>query len=261
MSGFTLINVGAAANDGNGDSLRVSQQAVNSNYTSTPRVLGAVADLANEAAAAEYIRIVHTGPRSGVYAAVETATAANGVTTYASATVGWLWVLQNFLNCIKTIPTTVLLASEPAAAGDVVAVYGSARKGLYLATASGASADGYSTFASATSGVLWVSMNVNENAIHGQIDTPLNDTYVLMLSASKRSVISAIYTQTDAGSLSASFEIGGVAVTGASAITATNTITTTTPSALNKIDSQQKLTMTLSSVADVGSLYFTIILA
>ena len=90
MSGFTLINVGAAANDGNGDSLRVSQQAVNSNYTSTPRALGAVADLANEAAASGYARIVQDSERGGIFKAVNGGTVDNGI-IFASATVGWTW--------------------------------------------------------------------------------------------------------------------------------------------------------------------------
>ena len=58
MSGFTLINVGAAANDGNGDSLRVSQQAVNANFLTATRGLPLVTDLASEAAAGGYTRIV-----------------------------------------------------------------------------------------------------------------------------------------------------------------------------------------------------------
>jgi hypothetical protein len=93
MSGFTLINVGAAANDGNGDSLRVSQQAVNSNYTSTPRSLSTVADLATEAAASGYTRIVADLTRGGVFKAVNGG-AANGITIFASATAGWTWQRQ-----------------------------------------------------------------------------------------------------------------------------------------------------------------------
>jgi hypothetical protein len=90
MSGFTLINVGAAANDGTGDSLRVSQQAVNSNYSSTVRTLATTSDLASEAAAAGYSRIVSDLDRGGVFKAVNGGAANNG-TIFASATVGWTW--------------------------------------------------------------------------------------------------------------------------------------------------------------------------
>ena len=90
MSGFTLINVGTTANDGTGDSLRVSQQAVNTNYTSTPRALGAVADLANEAAASGYTRIVQDSERGGIFKAVNGGAVDNGI-IFASATVGWTW--------------------------------------------------------------------------------------------------------------------------------------------------------------------------
>ena len=90
MSGFTLINVGAAANDGNGDSLRVSQQAVNTNYTSTPRIVGSTAALASETAASGYVRIVNTIYSGGLFVAVNGG-APDGGDVFASATVGWTW--------------------------------------------------------------------------------------------------------------------------------------------------------------------------
>ena len=90
MSGFTLINVGAAANDGNGDSLRVSQQAVNSNFLTATRSLSLVTDLASEAAASGYTRIVQDLDRGGVFKAVNGGTVNSG-TIFASATSGWTW--------------------------------------------------------------------------------------------------------------------------------------------------------------------------
>ena len=90
MSGFTLINVGAAANDGNGDSLRVSQQAVNSNFLTATRSLSSVASLASESAASGYTRIVQDLDRGGIFKAVNGGTVDDGV-VFASATVGWTW--------------------------------------------------------------------------------------------------------------------------------------------------------------------------
>jgi hypothetical protein len=90
MSGFTLINVGATANDGTGDSLRVSQQAVNSNFLTATRSLSLVTDLASEAAASGYTRIVQDLDRGGIFKAVNGGTANNG-NIFASATSGWTW--------------------------------------------------------------------------------------------------------------------------------------------------------------------------
>ena len=90
MSGFTSINVGAAANDGTGDSLRVSQQAVNSNFLTATRSLSLVTDLASEAAASGYTRIVQDLERGGVFKAVNGGTVNSG-TIFASATAGWTW--------------------------------------------------------------------------------------------------------------------------------------------------------------------------
>ena len=90
MSGFTLINVGAAANDGNGDSLRVSQQAVNANYISTVRALATASSLSTESAASGYVRLVEDLARGGLLKAVNSGTADN-VDIFASATSGWTW--------------------------------------------------------------------------------------------------------------------------------------------------------------------------
>jgi hypothetical protein len=93
MSGFTLINVGAAANDGNGDSLRASQQTVNANYASTLRGVEYTSDLSSETAASGYVRVVYTGERPGVYRAKESNYPPNGVTEFSSASAGWIWEL------------------------------------------------------------------------------------------------------------------------------------------------------------------------
>lgn len=90
MSGFTQIGVGSSANDGTGDALRTAMQVVNSNYTRTSRALDAVSDLATEAAAAGYSRIVNDSDRGGLFYAVNSGTADN-VDIFASATVGWTW--------------------------------------------------------------------------------------------------------------------------------------------------------------------------
>jgi hypothetical protein len=94
MSGFTLINVGAAANDGNGDSLRVSQQAVNTNFGTAARGLPLVTGLASEAAASGYTRIVQDLGRGGIFKAVNSGTA-DDVDIFSSATVGWTWQRMN----------------------------------------------------------------------------------------------------------------------------------------------------------------------
>ena len=94
MSGFTLINVGAAANDGNGDSLRVSQQAVNANFLTATRGLPLVTDLASEAAAGGYTRIVQDLERGGIFKAVNSGTVDN-INVFASATSGWTWQRLN----------------------------------------------------------------------------------------------------------------------------------------------------------------------
>ena len=91
MSGFTQINVGTTANDGTGDSLRVSQQTVNDNYGQTVRSLNYTSDLSNETAGDKYTRIVLQGDRSGVYRAKQFNEVPNGVTQYPSAPVGWIW--------------------------------------------------------------------------------------------------------------------------------------------------------------------------
>jgi len=88
MSGFTQINVGTTANDGTGDSLRVSQQAVNSNLLTTVRTLSAVSDLATEAAASGYSRIVQG---FGDLRASNTSDTVNNIDTFASGSVGWQW--------------------------------------------------------------------------------------------------------------------------------------------------------------------------
>ena len=90
MSGFTQINVGAAANDGTGDSLRVSQQTVNGNYASTPRVVAETSDLSTEVAASGYLRIVSDITSGGLFKAVNGGTP-DGLDVFASATVGWTW--------------------------------------------------------------------------------------------------------------------------------------------------------------------------
>ena len=90
MAGFATINVGTTANDGTGDSLRVSQQAVNTNFGTTPRVLATTADLASEVAASGYARIVSSVSSGGIFKAVNGGTA-DGGDIFASATVGWTW--------------------------------------------------------------------------------------------------------------------------------------------------------------------------
>jgi hypothetical protein len=88
MSGFTLINVGAAANDGNGDSLRVSQQAVNANYTSTVRSLATTSSLTTELAASGYVRLVQ---QFDSVRASNTSDTIDNIDTFASGSVGWQW--------------------------------------------------------------------------------------------------------------------------------------------------------------------------
>ena len=92
MSGFTLINVGAAANDGNGDSLRVSQQAVNANYISTVRALTTTSSLSTESAASGYVRLIYNDLGSQVFAADNSGLTVDNIRVFTSATVGWTWV-------------------------------------------------------------------------------------------------------------------------------------------------------------------------
>ena len=114
MSGFTLINVGAAANDGNGDSLRVSQQTVNSNYTSTPRVLTATSYLASEAASSGLLRYVSAPSDGGNFRAVNGGTV-DGVDVFASATSGWTWqrVSSNLLELQSFVDKAQEWAENP----------------------------------------------------------------------------------------------------------------------------------------------------
>jgi hypothetical protein len=90
MSGFTQIGVGSSANDGTGDALRTAMQAVNSNYGRTTRALDSVTDLASEAAAAGYTRIVTDSDRGGVFKAVNSGVPDSGL-VFGSATAGWTW--------------------------------------------------------------------------------------------------------------------------------------------------------------------------
>ncbi len=94
MSGFTQINVGTTANDGTGDSLRVSQQAVNTNFLTAARSLSAVTDLSSELAASGYSRIVQDLERGGIFKAVNGGTVDN-INIFASATSGWTWQRVN----------------------------------------------------------------------------------------------------------------------------------------------------------------------
>ena len=90
MSGFTQIGAGSSANDGTGDAIRTAMQAVNANYTSTPRVLSTVSDLASEVAASGYVRVVSDLTTGGSFKAVNSGTP-DGVDVFTSATVGWTW--------------------------------------------------------------------------------------------------------------------------------------------------------------------------
>jgi hypothetical protein len=258
MSGFTLINVGAAANDGTGDSLRVSQQAVNSNYSSTVRTLAATSDLATETAATGYVRIVYTGIRAGVYVATETEDTPNGITQYASATVGWIWVLQNFLDAARVVATTAALANEAASSGNVIIVTGSTRPGVYVAEVSATAVNGYNTFSSATSGTVWRAISIQDYSIHGQIDSPVGGDYVLALRFNSRAVIESLSVQTAAGTLNCAVKIDGVAVTGISSVSASSEVAASTATDLNLIAENSKITLTLSVVSDVASLFFSL---
>jgi hypothetical protein len=88
MSGFTQINVGTTANDGTGDSLRVSQQAVNTNFGATPRVLSSKSALASELAESGFSRLVQG---FGDLRASNTSDTVNNIDTFASGSVGWQW--------------------------------------------------------------------------------------------------------------------------------------------------------------------------
>lgn len=261
MSGFTLINVGTTANDGAGDSLRVSQQIVNANYSSTVRALATTSDLASETAATGYVRVVYTGARAGIYLATETGATPNGITEYASATVGWIWVLQNFLDACRVVATTAALASEPASSGNVVVVTGNARPGVYVAEVVATAANNYSTFASATSGTVWRALNFYDYTLHGQIDNPTASDYVLALTFGGRAVIQSFSAKTDAGTLAATIKIDDVTVTGLSALSLSSTLSNSTATALNLVASNSKITLTLGSIADVGKIYFSLKLA
>jgi len=92
MSGFTLINVGATANDGNGDSLRVSQQAINTNYISTVRALATTSSLTTELAASGYVRLIYNDLGAQVFAADNSGLTVDNIRVFTSATVGWTWV-------------------------------------------------------------------------------------------------------------------------------------------------------------------------
>ena len=117
MSGFTQINVGATANDGTGDSLRVSQQAVNTNFTATPRVLDLTSDLASEIAASSYARVVSNIAEGGIFKAVNSGTPDN-INIFASATVGWTWQRIQSSKDRLSIADFNVLPSNSAATND-----------------------------------------------------------------------------------------------------------------------------------------------
>ena len=117
MSGFTSINVGATANDGTGDSLRVSQQAVNTNFTATPRVLDLTSDLASEIAASSYARVVSNIADGGIFKAVNSGTPDN-INIFASATVGWTWQRIQSSKDRLSIADFNVLPSNSAATND-----------------------------------------------------------------------------------------------------------------------------------------------
>lgn len=261
MSGFTQIGVGSSANDGTGDALRTAMQAVNLNYASTVRALATTSELNTENAAAGYIRIVYTGTRAGVYVATESESSPNGITEYASATVGWIWVLQNFLDAARVVSTTSSLGSEPASIGNVIVVTGNTRPGVYIAEASAIAANGYNTFSSATSGIIWRALNFYDYSLHGQIDSPTSSDYVLSLTFGSRAVIQSFSAKTDAGTLAATVKIDDVSVTGLSSLSLSSTLLNSTATALNLVAENSKITLTLGSISDVNKIYFTLKLA
>jgi hypothetical protein len=145
--------------------------------------------------------------------------------------------------------------------GVIVVVGGEDRGGVYeLAT--GETENGLSIFNHADNSNLQWKRIVNAGStagnISGQIDYPTASTYTVVLNAFEAGYVRKLSIQSDAGTCTAKIQIGGVDVTGISAVSVSSTKTTVTATATNEIAEGDKITLVLSSVAGVTNLWFSL---
>lgn len=102
------------------------------------------------------------------------------------------------------------------------------------------------------------SVDFTKGQISGELTGPGNRTYTIDLSAPFAYTINTLVTQLTAGTLTLAVQIGGVNVTGMSAIAATTTLTTSTATAANTVAAGAKVTFVVSSVAGASELAFAL---
>lgn len=102
------------------------------------------------------------------------------------------------------------------------------------------------------------SIDFTKGQIAGELTAPGNRTYTIDLSAPFAYTINTLVTQLTAGTCTVAVQIGGVNVTGLSAVAATTTLTTSTATAANTVAANAKVTFVITNVTGASELAFAL---
>lgn len=89
------------------------------------------------------------------------------------------------------------------------------------------------------------------------INTPIDTTYILILSSKITRTITGLSIKLGTGSLTASFKINGTSITGLNALSVTTSLQNFTGTALNTMAVSDQLTLVVSSSSTPQYLNFT----
>lgn len=94
--------------------------------------------------------------------------------------------------------------------------------------------------------------------ISGQIEAPLNKTYVLDLSSVQTRTIQSLSVKTTSGSCDASIKINGNNITGLSSVSVSSSLNSYTATALNTLVPGDSITLVISNAVAPLDLVFTL---
>ncbi len=113
-------------------------------------------------------------------------------------------------------------------------------------------------FLTLTNGIPNSVANAAQDSINGDIESPKDRTYTLILKATKSYTVNSITTKLASGTLTAAVKIDGVDVTGLSSISVTSTELDSVATGANSISVGNTLTIVVSSSATPVDMLFTL---
>ncbi len=112
--------------------------------------------------------------------------------------------------------------------------------------------------ASTTAATARVALGVAVEQFNWMIEAPTAKTYTIILQSEVAYTVNEVICQTTSGTCTVAFQIGGVNITGLSAVAVTSTPATTTATAANSIAAGATLTAVVTVPVAAVDLVFTV---